>query len=414
MTLQEMGFKAKEAAPKLAIMGRSQKDAVLYAMADALVEHAQDLIAANAVDLACAADHGISDAMLDRLRIDRNRVDAMAEGIRAVALLDDPTDQGGPITRRPNGLIIEKRRVPLGVIGIIYESRPNVTADAIALCVKSGNACILRGGSEAIHSNLAICNTMVQAAIKQGYPENGIQILEDTSRKMAQELMRLTGFIDVLIPRGGASLIRSVVENASVPVIETGLGNCHIYLDQVLDMALAEKIVINAKCQRPSVCNAMETLLVHSGVAEVALPKLATALIERGVELRCCKRALPLVKDGVLATEDDYKTEYNDLILAIKVVDSLEEAIEHINRYGTHHSEAIISKDYQNIQIFFDRVDAAAVYANASTRFTDGFEFGLGAEMGISTQKLHARGPMGLNELTSYKYVIYGTGQVRG
>lgn len=413
MELTAMGKAAKAAALRLNTLGTQAKDRVLSAMAQALIDHMEEILAANALDMEAAGENGVPPVMLDRLRLDEARVAAMAQGLRDVIALPDPTSETDYMVERPNGLNIGKRRVPLGVIGIIFEARPNVTADAIGLCVKSGNACILRGGKEAIHSNLAIAGVMDRAAQAAGYPEGGIQILSDTSREAAQEMMRMNGYIDVLIPRGGAGLIQSVVQNATVPVIETGVGVCHTFVDASADLPMAAEIAVNAKVSRPSVCNSMETLLVHRDVADVFLPMVFPMLEERNVELRCCARSLPYAQKGVAAIPENYDTEYNDLILNVKVVDGLPEAVEHINAHGTRHSEAIVTRDYDSAQTFLAAVDAAAVYVNASTRFTDGGEFGLGAEIGISTQKLHARGPMGLKELTTYKYVIYGQGQIR-
>ncbi len=413
MELTAMGKAAKAAALRLNTLGTQTKDRVLSAMAQALMDHMEEILAANALDMEAAGENGVPPVMLDRLRLDEARVAAMAQGLRDVIALPDPTSETDYMVERPNGLNIGKRRVPLGVIGIIFEARPNVTADAIGLCVKSGNACILRGGKEAIHSNLAIAGVMDRAAQAAGYPEGGIQILSDTSREAAQEMMRMNGYIDVLIPRGGAGLIQSVVQNATVPVIETGVGVCHTFVDVSADLPMAAEIAVNAKVSRPSVCNSMETLLVHRDVADVFLPMVFPMLEERNVELRCCARSLPYAQKGVAAIPENYDTEYNDLILNVKVVDGLPEAVEHINAHGTRHSEAIVTRDYDSAQTFLAAVDAAAVYVNASTRFTDGGEFGLGAEIGISTQKLHARGPMGLKELTTYKYVIYGQGQIR-
>ncbi len=413
MELTAMGKAAKAAALRLNTLGTQAKDRVLSAMAQALMDHMEEILAANALDMEAAGENGVPPVMLDRLRLDEARVAAMAQGLRDVIALPDPTSETDYMVERPNGLNIGKRRVPLGVIGIIFEARPNVTADAIGLCVKSGNACILRGGKEAIHSNLAIAGVMDRAAQAAGYPEGGIQILSDTSREAAQEMMRMNGYIDVLIPRGGAGLIQSVVQNATVPVIKTGVGVCHTFVDASADLPMAAEIAVNAKVSRPSVCNSMETLLVHRDVADVFLPMVFPMLEERNVELRCCARSLPYAQKGVAAIPENYDTEYNDLILNVKVVDGLPEAVEHINAHGTRHSEAIVTRDYDSAQTFLAAVDAAAVYVNASTRFTDGGEFGLGAEIGISTQKLHARGPMGLKELTTYKYVIYGQGQIR-
>lgn len=411
--VREQALKAKAAAPGLALLRRNEKDAILEAMAQALLQDTETILQANEKDLQAAQERGIGKAMLDRLRLTEQRIAGMAEGMRKVARLEDPTSQSIAGWQRPNGLRIEKRRVPLGVVGIIYEARPNVTADAVALCVKSGNACVLRGGSEAIHSNVAIIRCIVQAGEGCGLPAGAVQLIADTSRTSSMELMQLNGIVDVLIPRGGAGLIRSVVENASVPVIETGVGNCHIYVDASADLQMAAQIVVNAKCSRPSVCNAAEKLLVHEAVAKEFLPKINAMLRTQEVTLRGSEQARAIDGQMEPAQQADWETEYNDLILAVKVVADLDEALAHIARYSTHHSEAIVTESIGNAERFLNEVDAAAVYVNASTRFTDGEEFGFGAEIGISTQKLHARGPMGLNELTSMKYVIRGNGQIR-
>lgn len=413
VTLDEMGRRAREAARALAAAG-SRKNGALLAMADTLEKNADEILGANALDLADAEKGGMGAVMLDRLALSRERVRAMAQGVRDVAAQTDPigTVVSGEV--RPNGLKIEKVRVPLGVIGMIYESRPNVTADAAALCLKAGNAVVLRGGKEAIRSNTAIAEAMRAAAGEAGLPEDCIQLVTDTDRSSAVGMMHMTGFLDVLIPRGGAGLIRSVVENSRVPVIETGSGNCHVYVDASADAGMAADIVYNAKTSRPSVCNAIETVLVHKDIAEKALPAMKKRLDEKHVEIRGCERTRAILGETVVpATEEDWETEFLDYILAVKVVDSLDEAIAHIARYSTGHSEAIVTNSYENARKFTALVDSAAVYVNASTRFTDGGEFGLGAEIGISTQKLHARGPMGVNELTSFKYIISGNGQIR-
>ncbi len=411
--LLDIARKAKQASYEMMTAGSRFKNAALIGIAKAVEQNADVILAANENDLANAREKGISGAMLDRLALSKARIADMASAVREVALLPDPIGRADAVWQRPNGLRIEKRRVPLGVVGIIYEARPNVTLDALALCLKTGNVCILRGGSEAINSNIAIANIAIAAAVEAGLPEGAIALVEDTSRETAKELMRLNGYVDVLIPRGGASLIRSVVENATVPVIETGLGNCHVYVDATADYKMAAEIILNAKCSRPSVCNAAETLLVSEKIAAEFLPGCLSALAEKGVEIRGCEKTRVLYEDVIPASEEDWLTEYDDLVLAVKVVSDTEEAIAHINRYGTRHSEAIITESYINAQRFLDAVDAAAVYVNASTRFTDGNEFGFGAEIGISTQKLHARGPMGLDELTSVKYAVYGSGQIR-
>ncbi len=414
ITVLEQARQAREAAAGMGLLDTAQKNEMLKAMARALIEGQEEILQANAEDLAHAKENGVRQVMMDRLALTSQRIADMAVGVEQVAALPDPVGLTLEMIERPNGLKIEKRSVPMGVVGIIFEARPNVTADAIALCVKSGNACVLRGGKEAFLSNCKIAEIMAGAAQRCGMPAGAVQLIQDTSRQSAMEMMRCNGYIDVLIPRGGAGLIRSVVENASVPVIETGVGNCHVYVDKAADLEMASKIVINGKCQRPSVCNAVETLLVHKDIADAFLPDMAKMLIEMGVALRGCDRCLVLVPEMNAATEEDYATEFNDLILAVKVVDALDDAIAHIAKYGTGHSECIVTKDQAAAEKFQKEVDAAAVYANASTRFTDGFEFGFGAEIGISTQKLHARGPMGLPALTSYKYVVTGDGQVRG
>ena len=414
ITVLEQARQAREAAAGMGLLDTAQKNEMLKAMAKALIEGQEEILQANAEDLAHAKENGVRQVMMDRLALTSQRIADMAAGVEQVAALPDPVGLTLERIERPNGLKIEKRSVPMGVVGIIFEARPNVTADAIALCVKSGNACVLRGGKEAFLSNCKIAEIMAGAAQRCGMPAGAVQLIQDTTRQSAMEMMRCNGYIDVLIPRGGAGLIRSVVENASVPVIETGVGNCHVYVDKAADLEMASKIVINGKCQRPSVCNAIETLLVHKDIADVFLPDMAKMLIEKGVALRGCDRCLALVPEMKAATEEDYATEFNDLILAAKVVDTVDDAIAHIAKYGTGHSECIVTQDQAAVEKFQKEVDAAAVYANASTRFTDGFEFGFGAEIGISTQKLHARGPMGLPALTSYKYVVTGHGQVRG
>ncbi|MBW7572859.1 glutamate-5-semialdehyde dehydrogenase [Caproiciproducens faecalis] len=411
--LEQMGKNAKEAARGLAPAG-ALKNKALYAMAQALEDGEAEILAANAQDLKAAGENGMSESLLDRLTLNSTRIKAMADGIRSVAAQTDPigTIVGGGV--RPNGLKIEQVRVPLGVIGIIYEARPNVTADAAALCLKAGNAVILRGGKEAIRSNTRITEILRAAVEQTGLPKDSIQLVEDTSRASSVEMMQLTGLIDVLIPRGGRGLIQSVVQNSRVPVIETGSGNCHVYVDDTADIEMAANIIFNAKTSRPSVCNAIETVLVHRDIAEKALPAIKARLDEKKVEIRGCERTREILgADVIPAVEEDWATEYLDYILAVKVVDGIDDAIDHIARYSSGHSEAIITKSYENAQKFTAQVDSAAVYVNASTRFTDGGEFGLGAEIGISTQKLHARGPMGVNELTSTKFIISGSGQIR-
>lgn len=413
MSVQDLAKKAKAASGALAITSAKVRNTALTAMADALLSHADEILAANALDVQAAKDNGVKTSFIDRLTLDKKRIEGMANGMRKVALLADPIGKSDCVMTRPNGLRIEKRRVPLGVIGIIYEARPNVTADAIALCIKSGNACVLRGGSEAVRSNAAVCDLLNEAAVESGIPDGAIQLLRDTDRAAAGEMMRLNGLIDVLIPRGGAGLIKSVVAQATVPVIETGVGVCHVYIDESADVGMAADIIENAKCSRPSVCNAAETLLVHTAIADRALPVIGERLIRRGVELRCDERAKSLMPGSLDASEEDWSTEYNDLILSVRVVDDIGAAITHIQTYGTHHSDAIVTERYTEAERFLNEVDSAAVYVNASTRFTDGEEFGFGAEIGISTQKLHARGPMGLDELTTVKYAVRGNGQIR-
>ncbi|WP_088815179.1 MULTISPECIES: glutamate-5-semialdehyde dehydrogenase [Listeria] len=411
--LEVKGQLAKEASRFLALASTKQKNAALAEMKNGLIARYETILSANEKDLANAKQNGIADTMLDRLRLTEERIHDMANGIMQVAELPDPIGQVDNMFQNEAGLTIGKKRVPLGVIGIIYESRPNVTADAAALCFKTGNAVILRGGSEAIHSNTALVAVLQQGIELAGFPKTSIQLVEDTSRETARDLMRLNTYLDVLIPRGGARLIQTVLDTATVPVIETGTGNCHVYIDQDADFEMATRILVNAKTSRPSVCNACETLLIHETVASELLPVIEKALAPFHVELRADDKARSFLTNSVPATEEDFATEFLDFILAIKVVASEDEAIAHINRYGTGHSEAIVTNNYFTGLKFQNEVDAAAVYINASTRFTDGFEFGFGAEIGISTQKLHARGPMGLHELTSTKYIIFGEGQIR-
>ena len=411
--LEHMGQKAKAAARILASAG-AKKDAALLAAAAALEKHAGKILAANRGDTDAARASGMRPSMLDRLTLTEARIHSMAEGVRQIAAQADPIGSVLEGHTNANGLKIEKVRVPLGVIGMIYEARPNVTADAAALCLKAGNAVILRGGKEAIQSNTAIAEILREAIAGEGLPEDSIQLIRDTTRESSIALMNLTGYLDVLIPRGGAGLIRSVVENSHVPVIETGVGNCHVFVDETADIDMAASIIFNAKTSRPSVCNAIETILVHKNIAARALPAIKAKLDEKNVELRGCERTREILGDCVIpAVESDWSEEYLDYILAIKVVDSLDDALAHIAQYSSGHSEAIVTENYRNAERFLAEVDAAAVYVNASTRFTDGGEFGLGAEIGISTQKLHARGPMGVNELTSTKFIIRGDGQIR-
>ena len=412
--LETQGLAAKHAARSLSVAGTAAKNAALEAIAQALLAHQADILAANAQDLEAARAAGMRPALLDRLALDEKRIAGIVEGVRQVAALPDPIGETVKETLRPNGLRIGKRRVPLGVIGIIYEARPNVTVDAAALCLKSGNAVILRGGKEAFRSNEALVEVMRDALEAAGLPRDCVALVQDTSRESATELMNLTGYLDVLIPRGGAGLIRSVVEHARVPVIQTGVGVCHVYVHESADLQMASEIIYNAKCSRPSVCNAAECLLVDRAVAADFLPMAWEFLRRKDVELRGCPEVRDILGDFVSpAAAEDWDTEFGDYILAVNVVSGPDEAIDFINTHGTGHSEAIVTSDYFVAQRFLDEVDAAAVYVNASTRFTDGFEFGLGAEIGISTQKMHARGPMGLEELTSSKYIVYGTGQIR-
>jgi len=413
-TIQQMGERAREAASTLALAGTEEKNGALAAIAAALGQNTGEILAANRADLDAARGSGMAPAMLDRLALDEKRVQSIAAGVEEIIALPDPVGRTDAGWTRPNGLSITRVRGPLGVVGIIYEARPNVTADAAALCLKSGNACILRGGKEAVKTNIAMAGVMRQALEKAGLPADAVQLVEDTSRETSRQMMGANGLIDVLIPRGGAGLIRAVVENATVPVIQTGVGNCHVYVDSPCDLEMAVNIIQNAKCSRPSVCNAAETLLVHREMADRFLPMAKAALDRYQVQLRGCPITREILGDTVVpATGEDYATEYNDYILAVRVVGSLEEAVAHIRRYSTGHSEAIVTSDYQHSQQFTRQVDAAAVYVNASTRFTDGGQFGLGAEIGISTQKLHARGPMGLEALTTTKYIVLGSGQVR-
>ena len=411
--LETLGRNAKEAEIVLRNLDTAKKNQVLEAVADSLVADSKALLTANAIDVENGRKNQMPEGLVDRLMLTEARIASMAEGLRQVAALEDPIGEVTGMKKRPNGLLIGQKRVPLGVIGIIYEARPNVTADAFALCFKTGNVVILKGGSDAIHSNTAIVDCIRRTLDENGITKDAIQLISATSRETAGEFMKMNEYVDVLIPRGGKGLIKAVVNNSTIPVIETGTGNCHIYVDESADLQMAADIVMNAKTQRVGVCNACESLLVHEKVKDAFLPVLAERLRTKNVEMRADEEAKALIPDAVTATEEDWGTEYLDYILSIKVVGSADEAIRHINRYNTGHSEAIITRDYNNAQKFLDEVDAAAVYVNASTRFTDGFEFGFGAEIGISTQKLHARGPMGLLALTSTKYIIYGNGQIR-
>lgn len=411
--LEEMGKKAKEAARTLAVMGEEKNDA-LKLIAKALIDNTDAILAANKIDVDNGRANGLTESIIDRLSLSKARIEGMAQGVLDVAALPDPVGAVLSGSKRPNGLNITKVRVPIGVIGIIFEARPNVTSDAASLCLKSGNAVILRGGKEAINSNKCIADIMRSALEKSALDKNCIQLIEDTTRQSSVELMGLVDYLDLLIPRGGAGLIKAVVENAKVPVIETGVGNCHVFVDESADIDMAANIIYNAKTSRPSVCNAIETILVHKNIAEKALPVIKARLDEKNVELRGCERTREILGDSVIpAIEADWATEYLDYILAVKVVDNIDEAIAHITKYSSGHSECIVTENYKNANRFKNEVDAAAVYVNASTRFTDGGMFGLGAEIGISTQKIHARGPMGLNELTSMKFIIEGDGQIR-
>ena len=411
--LEIMGANAKKASRFLMTAGSKKNDALL-AIAKALRENAQTIIDANDIDIENGKNAGLTASLLDRLKLSKERIEGMADGVEQVAALPDPIGRVLDGSTLKNGLQIEKITVPMGVIGIIYEARPNVTSDAAALCLKAGSAVILRGGKEAINSNKAVAEIMRNAVESVGFPRDCIALIEDTSRQSATELMQLSDYLDVLIPRGGAGLIKSVVNNAKVPVIETGVGNCHIYVDKSADIEMAKNIIFNAKTSRPSVCNAIETVLVHKDIAEKALPEIKAELDKKNVEIRGCEATKAILGDCVVpATEEDYSVEFLDYILAVKVVEDIDGALDHIATYSTGHSESIITSDYSSANKFTSSVDSAAVYVNASTRFTDGGEFGLGAEIGISTQKLHARGPMGLNELTSTKFVIKGDGQIR-
>lgn len=412
MDLKDLCRNANEAKYVIAKLDTNTKNKVLLETALKLIEDSSLIIKANKLDLAKAKENNMPESLQDRLLLNNDRIEGIAEGIRQVAALDDPIGEITSMKKRPNGLEIGKKRVPMGVVGVIYEARPNVTADVFSLCFKTGNVCILKGGSDALESNKAIVSSIHKVLESNNIPVDACTIIEDTNRETTTEFMKMKQFVDVLIPRGGAGLIRSVVENATIPVIETGTGNCHVYVDSSCDLNMALDIVENAKTQRIGVCNACESLVVHKDIIDDFLPALEKRLKDR-VELRCDNRALDMMSSGIKATEEDYSTEYLDYIMSIKTVDSIDEAISHINKNNTGHSESIVSNNYDNVQKFLNEIDAACVYANASTRFTDGFEFGFGAEIGISTQKLHARGPMGLEALTSSKYVIYGNGQIR-
>lgn len=410
--MARIGQQAKAVVTQIGRLSSTEKNRVLERMAEALTSHREEILAANRIDVENGVDKGMSPALLDRLTLNEARIESMAAGLRTLITLEDPVGNTIKMWKRPNGLEIGQQRVPLGVVGIIYEARPNVTVDAAGLCLKTGNAVVLKGGSEAIRSNAALVAILRQSLAAEGIPEDAIQLVERTEREAATAMMRLNSYLDVLIPRGGAGLIKAVVENSTVPVIETGVGNCHTYIDAAADPAMAIRIAFNAKVHRPGVCNAMETLLVHQDMAMNVLPELARQYEQAGVELRGCPRTCSLIS-AQPATEEDWATEYLGLILAVKIVDNLDGAVAHIARYGTKHSECIVTENYHHARRFMAEVDAAAVYVNASTRFTDGFEYGFGAEIGISTQKLHARGPMGLEALTTIKYLVYGEGQIR-
>ncbi len=411
--LNEIGKKAKQAMGQLANLNTDQKNKVLMLVAELLEKHTDTILKANAIDLEKGKEMGLKGAIMDRLTLSGERIAGIAEGLREIVQLEDPIGEIEEMKKRPNGLLIGKKRVPLGVVGVIYESRPNVTADVAGLCIKTGNVCLLRGGKEAFQSNNAIVKIFHEAIRSCGLDPNMVQLVQNTTRESAVAMMKLNDYLDILIPRGGAGLIKTVVQNSTVPVIETGVGNCHVYVDDAADLEKAVAIVYNAKTDRPGVCNAAESLLVHEHVAEEVIPAIGKVLMAGGVEIRGDETTCRLIPEATAAVEEDWATEYLDLVISSKVIGSVEEAVDHINKYGSMHSESIITENYSHAQYFLDRVDAAAVYVNASTRFTDGFEFGYGAEIGISTQKLHARGPMGLKELTTNKYVIYGSGQIR-
>lgn len=412
--LKEKGMLAKQASKILKTASQKKKNEALKAIADALIKNKEYILSENKKDIKNAINNGIKEAMIDRLSLTESRIEDMVDGAYKLIGLNDPVGEVVSMTNRPNGIRIGKKRVPLGIVGIIYEARPNVTVDAALLCLKTSNVTILKGGKEAFYSNIALVNIMREAIKSIGLPENCVNIIEDTNRETTVAFMKMNEYLDVLIPRGGAGLIKAVVENATVPVIETGKGNCHIYVDSEYDKKIATDIIINAKVQRPSVCNACESLVIHKDIAAEFLPHICEKLKDKNVEIRGCEKTVEIVKDIKTATEEDFYKEYNDLIISIKIADSIDSAIEHINTHSTGHSEAIVTTNYFNSERFLNEIDSACVYVNASTRFTDGYEFGFGAEIGISTQRLHARGPMGLNELTTFKYVIYGEGQIRG
>lgn len=408
-----LGKNAKEASFFLMNVSTDKKNALLMDVAELLKTKQKEVLKANDRDMVQARESGLKGAILDRLKLDEKRIHSMAVGLEEIAALDDPVGEVNGLRRRPNGLYVGQKRVPIGVVGIIYEARPNVTADVFGLCLKTGNAAILRGGKEAFNSNQSIVGVIREAVNNNGFPEGTLQLVQDTSRESARYLMKMNQYLDVLIPRGGAGLIRTVVENSSVPVIETGVGNCHVYIDEFADPQKAVSIAVNSKVQRPGVCNAAESLLIHRDVATAIVPAVAKSLLEHRVEIRGDPEVCKLVPEAKPASEEDWGTEYLDLIISVGIVNTLDDAIDHIHKYGTGHTEAIVTENYTHAQRFLEEVDAAAVFVNASTRFTDGFEFGFGAEIGISTQKLHARGPMGLRELTTTKYIIYGSGQIR-
>ena len=413
MTLIELATRAKNAKYEIALLSTDIKNKAILAAADALEKHSADIIKANSIDMANGEKKGLNQGLLDRLKLDEGRIKGMADGLRVVVGLEDPIGKVTEEFDRPNGLKIKKRLVPIGVVGVIYEARPNVTADVFGLCFKTGNAVILKGGSDALESNKAIVKVIKASLQENGLPTDAITLIEDTTRESTNQMMRMNDYIDVLIPRGGAGLIKSVVENASVPVIETGSGNCHIYVDYDADIDMAISIIENAKTQRIGVCNACESLVINEQIAASLLPALNSKLREHGVQIFADEKSRAFMDGSAAATENDFATEYLDYIISVKTVSNIDEAIAHINKYNTGHSESIITNDKENAEKFLSGIDAACVYVNASTRFTDGFEFGFGAEIGISTQKLHARGPMGLLALTSYKYTIYGDGQIR-
>lgn len=411
--LTTKGKNAKAASYQLMNISTEIKNKALIKIAENLLLHSNEVIEKNKIDIVNSRNNGMSESMIDRLMLNEDRIKSIADGVRQIAELDDPVGEVLHMIKRPNGLVIGQKRVPLGVIGIIYESRPNVTVDAAALCFKSSNAVMLRGSKDAINANKELVKIMKLSLKESGINEGAIELIEDTSRETATNFMKLNDYLNVLIPRGGASLIKAAVQNATVPVIQTGIGNCHVFVDEYANVDMANDILINAKTSRVSVCNACESLLVHKNIKDKFLPEAIKKLREKNVEVRGCKETLEICKDVILATEEDYGKEFLDYIISIKIVDDVKEAIDHINKYGTGHSESIVTESYTNSQTFLNEVDAAAVYVNASTRFTDGSEFGFGAEIGISTQKIHARGPMGLKELATTKYVIYGNGQVR-